>query len=571
MPKKHQPNYNKTKPSYVHPSLQSSKSSSASTPTSPQSVSERIQQLRREAAPRATTERRDEVTDVVTRRSVPPALRRILHIAEVDAPAPKPGSRFSRAPRTGARPPPGPAAPSSWLDASRHAPDYLRKLRKKWHGEDGSAGLEKLSMLARVCDEEYKRLPPNPSLIHSTLKTFAVNFADLIEYEQYYVPALPVPLKEALLSYLSLYAPKGSLTFKSFKILFSTDKEVEGATGSEDIRFLDLTNLMSEGFSLGDLNKCLTRSFPTAASVTGGLKDLSLDTVNKGKEKAASIDIVESWEDEADEADEAIVAPLPSTLSVPLFPKLTRLSLAHPGSWASWSDLLNVSPTLKTITHLSLAYWPVPSTTPNAATTSMVSKHKTIALGGSSFYSELDDDWHEAANILRRLSQNTYCLRWLDLEGCTWNKALTWDLPSNPRLGSLDFLSQNPDEWARPTSTPGPDWNGAWRQIEYLNLFQGWIPSDQRSIMAMPAGLIPVQLLNWLREHREEEEWQDKLKFDTGHAVTEWIDREKVARNVGFAVHQLRKAAGGKWCKVDYGWEPFVEHRPPPKEESDDA
>jgi hypothetical protein len=153
MPKKHTPNYTKTKPSYVHPSLQSSKPSSSSTPASPQTVNERIQQLRREQAPRTTPDRRDEVAELVTHRTIPPELRRILHMAEVNSPLPKPGIR-SRAPRAGARPPPGPAAPSSWLNRSRHAPDHIRNLRKYRIGE--GHGPERFCILARLHDEEYK-------------------------------------------------------------------------------------------------------------------------------------------------------------------------------------------------------------------------------------------------------------------------------------------------------------------------------------------------------------------------------------------------------------------------------
>ena len=49
----------------------------------------------------------------------------------------------------------------------------------------------------------------------------------------------------------------------------------------------------------------------------------------------------------------------------------------------------------------------------------------------------------------------------------------------------------------------------------------------------MPAGAVQVQLLSWLREHSNDEEFQGKLRGDTGHAVTEWVEREKVARRAG--------------------------------------
>jgi hypothetical protein len=379
----------------------------------------------------------------------------------------------------------------------------------------------------------------------------------LVEYEQHYLPSLPIYLKEALLSYLSIYGEKGCLSLESLKILFAGNAEVEGGSGSEEIRFLDLTGLLDPKYNLVDLKKSFPHPQskaplkpPSVPSVTSAMEEVSL-TDPKGKKKAPA-EVVESWEDELDET--TTTAPLLPTLSIPLFPNLTRLSLAHPGETASWADLLAVSPRLKTLTHLSLAYWPTPSTTPNAATASMVSKHTNpVALGGSHFYSELDDDWHEAANILRRLSKNTYCLKWLDLEGCTWHKALTWDQFEQIRTGT-GLGAQ--DNWLPSAVPPGPDWNAAWRQVEYVNISQGWIPGDAQSLRTMPAGVIPVQLLRWLREHGEDPEYRDKLRMDCGYEATQWVEREKVGRSVALEIQSARKRVEGKWCKVDQGWEP---------------
>jgi hypothetical protein len=351
-----------------------------------------------------------------------------------------------------------------------------------------------------------------------------------------------------MLSYLSLYGERSSMDFKSFKILFQNDSEVDGASGSEEVQFLDLTGLLSAGYTLKDLEKSLQRSGINAA-VACSMASLSIST-SKGQEQAP-IEVADSWEDEAGDGVPNVLA---ASLIVPIFPNLTRLSLAHPGIAASWTDLLSLSPHLNTLTHLSLAYWPRPSTTPNAATTSMVARHATVSLGGSDIYSDLDDDWHEAANILRRLSLNTYCLRWLDLEGCTWLKALTWDLPSNAAPYRSAAVMSGNDEWVRPSSSPGPDWNGAWRQIEYVNLFQGWIPSDTKSIQNMPSGVVPVQLMRWLREHGRSPGVKDLLGNEGAHGAVEWVDKEKVARSVGFAIQGLRKVGGGKYCRVDYGW-----------------
>lgn len=167
MPKKHAPAYTQAKPTYVHPSLQSSRASSSSTPSEPQTVNQRIQQLRREQTPRATPEQRDELTSVVSSRTVPPDLRRILHIPEVNAPKPKPGLRSRRA-IGGARPPPGPAAPNSWLLSSRHAPDYVRQMRRQQSADERVA--PSFCALARTTDDEYKVCMPALSRVRPCLQ-----------------------------------------------------------------------------------------------------------------------------------------------------------------------------------------------------------------------------------------------------------------------------------------------------------------------------------------------------------------------------------------------------------------
>ncbi|KAI8938161.1 hypothetical protein NX059_005826 [Plenodomus lindquistii] len=386
--------------------------------------------------------------------------------------------------------------------------------------------------------------------MHQCLRTFALHWEDLVEYEQHYISSLPMALKEALLSYLAIYRADGCLDFRSLKMLFQNDEGM-GALGWDETRFLDFTHLLNHHLTLNDVGKLLKRTTTNPISDMGTLsiRDKSPATA---AEKAPA-PVADSWEEELD-----LPSPPPSILAAklltPHFSNLSRLSLAHPGRAASWSDLLRISPNLNKITHLSLAHWPRPSATPNAHTTSMVSKHTSVALGGSHFYSDLDEDWHEAANILRRLSIHTYSLQWLDLQGCFWLPALTWQmgghsLPPHPR----------PDDeqgaWSIHTALPGPDWNDAWRRITYLNVFQGWIPCDNTSLQNMPAGIVPVQLMRWLRENKDKEDVVWRLNGEeTGFAVQEWVSREKVARIVGMEIQGARKKGEGEWCVVDYGW-----------------
>ncbi len=96
-------------------------------------------------------------------------------------------------------------------------------------------------------------------------------------------------------------------------------------------------------------------------------------------------------------------------------------------SAASWRQLLSLASRFTALTHLSLAYWPEPTLTPNAKLASVVSPDgRTVQYGGTGPYSHsLDNDWSEAILLLRRLSKVLYRLEYLDLTGCAeWYPAL---------------------------------------------------------------------------------------------------------------------------------------------------
>ncbi|KAF3036560.1 hypothetical protein E8E12_005108 [Didymella heteroderae] len=418
----------------------------------------------------------------------------------------------------------------------------------------GERDAPKFCLLARETDIEFRRLPPNLSLAHCCLRVFALHWEELSDFEQHYLPTIPISLREALLSYFAAFGTKECLDFRSFRILFQNE-EGTGTSGWDEVRFLDFTGLLTESFTLADVGKCLKRH---------GTQSLSAETLQTDesniKAKGQVMEVADSWDEETEDTFGAHHV-LPAALTIPYFANLSRLSLARPGAWASWPELLRISPNLNKITHLSLAYWPRPSTTPNAATTSIVSSIATVSLGGSHFYSDLDDDWHEASNVLRRFSVNTYSLQWLDLEGCVWLKALSW---RSDALLSVSRSEHDPEEWKYHTASPGPDWNDAWRRITYLNFFQGWIPADIQSLQNIPAGMVPVQLMRWLRENKDDDEVSWKLNaHEAGHAVSEWISREKTARSVRQDILGARRNGQGAWCRVDHGWGTSSESKAP--------
>lgn len=525
MPKKYQPSYNKSASNYVHPSLSSSREPPANNagPSSSQSVNDRLNQLRREQAPRSAIDRRNELTESLTARPVHPAVRQILNLPEVAVPRPRLVARTTNGRRV-----PGPSAPQSWLESSRHAPDPTTQAPRLW----------KL-MRPRFTE----RMPAQRSLVHYTCKTLAKNWEWLLEYEQHYLAALPVQLKDILLSYLAAYGPEDGITMETLRVLFLTEHDLEDATGSDELVHLDLTGMISKHFTLGEITKYMTQ-------ITASKKDTLSEAMNN---LSVAEDIADSWE----EAEQAELPILPKWSPNPRFPNLTHLSLAYPRK-TSWSQLLTLSSHLPTLTHLSLAFWPKPTMTPHANTASMTSQHGQVNFGGTHFYSEMDNDWQEAANILRRLANNTYCLKWLDLCGCEWAPALVWGI--DDRQVSIPYArgyrGGRDGDWDIKDARPCPDWNGSWRQVTYLNLSQGWIPHSVNAIRALPAGMLSCELLSFLRSDKGRKmiEKVPAGEAQTAHQIKRWIEKEGENRNIAHAINNLRRSSKGPYCEVDYGW-----------------
>lgn len=249
-----------------------------------------------------------------------------------------------------------------------------------------------------------------------------MNWVWHVQYDQYYLATIPVRYKEALLSYIALYSDSGT-NKAGLEVLFLNDTELEDATGVEGLAHLDLSTSIGHPLKLKHLKDILAakRTVPTGEETSNVIPD--------------------SW-------DASDLLALPSGL--PKFYSLTHLSLSHPNNAATWKALLDLAPYLTTVTHLSLAYWPTPTMSPNSATAYRETPQGNVNFGASSFYSSFDNDWTEAASILRRLSKSTYCLKWLDLTGCfPWVQALKYDQI---------------------------DWCGAWRALETVKIGQGYIP-----------------------------------------------------------------------------------------------
>ena len=265
------------------------------------------------------------------------------------------------------------------------------------------------------------------------LRTMARDWEFIQEYERNNLADLPVGIRMLLLSFIAAYGPEEGVEFEGLKnLLLHPASETENENWEEETNGGE----QNERFFRLDLSGAIGRSV-SFKQVTELVQKPSLSTKHPE-------DFDLSWEDS-----------LTRSLSPPI-PHLTHLSLSHPPHSISWPRFLAFSRHIPTLTHLSLAFWPVPSLTPNAKTAVVTSRFgKDIQYGGTGFYSHsLDNDFREAGDVLRRLAGRLYGLEYLDLTGCAeWLRALRWTGDAG--------------------EGGGIDWGGQWVKLHTLKLFSG--------------------------------------------------------------------------------------------------
>ncbi|CAP80893.1 hypothetical protein E8E15_010375 [Penicillium rubens] len=523
MPKKHQRFH--TKPaSLAHHSLASSGSrqdggSGLQSSASTTSVNDLISHLRRTQIPNASSDdppsSQRTQRSFVAQRSVHPSLRDVLELPETAPPRPRPGPRRTIFGVRPSRPTVGPPPPASWLSQNTNRAGD-QGLRARIPG----APEEEIHRLARL---QGPLFPDQRSLVHLLLKSMALNWCWHVEYDGPFLSHLPNHIKELLLSYVAVYARGTPLRgyMKGLKPLFlapqdqdQIGKEIPGfnesraVDGDFKIVRLDLGNALGNWITLKQLTNEVILSPPPAVGVSD----------NKIEEAVPA-----SWDEAVDNGGgEAMLDHLPAP-SMPKaitqalrFPELRALSLAHPKpSAASWTGLLDLLAHLPTLTHLSLAHWPIPCRNPRTATTRIRGQEDRFLTPDA-----VDNNWAEVASILRQLSRSTYCLKWLDLEGCgEWLPALKW-------------VGKDPDGFPQSPDSVGPEWNGSWRDVEWLGIgpgFRDLTKSDDSS--HVPSHEVAAQ--------------------ETGPPDSIHAYHLQNARDVMRHIRQIRK--GRKWLEIELG------------------
>ncbi|KAK5098460.1 hypothetical protein LTR70_002672 [Exophiala xenobiotica] len=447
MPKKHQNRALLTKPASSAPSTHKSIASSSGSHGEPAPPSRSVNELLRESRRTKGQQR----VDIAATASLHPTLRAVL-----DMPAPSPPTRTHVRGPARLRRIPGPPPPQSWLADSQHAPESSRSMfqQLRW-------------LRARIQQQSSTlpggKLPKQTSLEHAVLKAIATNWSWHAEYDNTYLATLPVSTRVTLLSYLAVY--NEAHWPNPFPLLFPPDCEQDEL---DEVTRLDLAN------SIGGW----------ATTVKKVEKELVVmnEVATKHVTDRAPPDqaeVPESWEDQPKIADReprariSAVSSMPKMLTSGRFGNLLHLSLAvnlaSASAPPSWASLIALSTHLSQLKSLSLAHWPTPTYTPNAAKGRVRMVNTALPslpnqpFGGTDLYSAFDNDWREAAGILRSLSRNLYCLSWLDLSGCgPWLTALTWH-----------------DEKAEAGSA---EWNGAWRNVSNVILGVGWLPGRPSSV-----------------------------------------------------------------------------------------
>jgi hypothetical protein len=366
------------------------------------------------------------------------------------------------------------------------------------------------------------------------LRNIARNWEDIQVYEQNNLAYLPMKLRTLLLSYIAVYGPEEGVGYEGLRnflvppvsdnMMEDADAEYKGPMSAvptfnpmihnEGFTRLDLSGAMGKSISFRQLTELIAKPESPPVSET----DMS-------------------WEDNM-YLSRSLAAPIPI---------LTHLSLSHPSASISWPRLLSFSKLVPTLTHLSLAFWPVPSLTPNAKTAVMQSNlGQDVQYGGTNYYSHsLDNDFREAAEVLRRLGLRFYGLEYLDLTGCTdWLRALRWT-----GVGEVDR---------------GLDWSTQWTKLVTLKAQSGLNLSTEseyadvvRFVQSYKEALATEEMLRWwIRRGKatgKRANWIDVVKDDWMSYGELWVggghDQEdlKKKRNMLNSLKSRDHGGEGQW------------------------
>lgn len=519
MPKKHHPRALLTKPQSSTPHTLTR---SVTKPSQSESSERTVNDLIRESRRLQIRGEQRSPPPSNNAASLPPSLRAVLDLPAPPVPAPRLGTQSNGPSRL--RRVPGPPPPRSWLGLadSIHAPAALRPAI--------SVDEDNRRVQVRTSNLPDATFPAPTSLQHFVLKKIASNWEWHAQNDLDYLGVLPTNLRETLLSYIAAY---NDVPVNPVRALFLYETEAEDRA---EVRRLDLSNGLGLWATFKQLERdLLVRQLPPTAKP----EPSSLSRV-----EASSPFTPESWDADQD-SDDVIgttINPIPKTIHN--FRNLKHLSLAVSPSnikAVSWSSLLSLATELRTLTSLSLAYWPQPTFTPNAASTRAVVKttgSAPVVYGGSDMYTPYDNNWREAAGILRTLSRSLYCLTWLDLTGCgRWFAALEWSPSPSSSLSSSPEGSPPP-----PRDKLEPEWNGGWRGLEHLILQVGWRPIPP-SLDDRPA-------------RPDEPAWnvENERKVYRYNKERElFMEIRETAQNVARYLRARRKEASGRWIEVDCG------------------
>ncbi|KAL3452803.1 hypothetical protein BJX65DRAFT_292756 [Aspergillus insuetus] len=532
--------------------------SSAAPPSGEQpSVNDLINHLRRTQVSASVTDANRSPSQHIAPRSVHPSLRNLLELPETPPPRPRPDARRTGIVGRRLRRTAGPPPPESWLSGTSAADD-------KEESELDAAEMTKIIYrLERLPGKEF---PAKSSFLHALLKSMAMHWAWHVAYDGQFLALIPTHIKVLLLSYIGYYAKDQSLQglMRGLKPLFEnveSDGPEQVVTADREVTHLDLSGAIGRWMSL---------------------KQLSTEVLLPKKAVPAQINAADSvpstWDEELEEGADSSSnsrCAIPKSIQGLRFENLQYLSLAHPNpASVNWNSLIHLLSRLSTITHLSLAHWPVPTVTPHALNASIrhpMHRSLTFSYGGMDSYSAMENNWAESAGILRKLSRVTYCLKWLDLEGCgDWIPALNWE-------------GVGPQGEAY---TTGPEWNASWRDIESIRLGPGWlpqlddsdIPSDiptlitthqpnprslASSIHATPSpsrSTVPNETTS--NPTGSIETWDievERRKYRLGKELERFRESIRAAKAIQRRVLQTRKEGRGKWVQFSFGLESLDE------------
>ena len=171
----------------------------------------------------------------------------------------------------------------------------------------------------------------------------------------------------------------------------------------------------------------------------------------------------------------------------------------------------------------------------------------------------MDQDFSEAASLLRQLSCNLLCVQWLDLEGCAeWMPALATLAAAAPLTLTEEARSATSDDWNNVRPSVITIFTDTWKNLNHINCAQGCLPGSAAVFGSLTVPMdsdLKAAIVKHLYQHGPLYQGVTNDMYDVEKRKGFiWAEREQRLFAAGRRINSIRRARSCKPVTFDFGW-----------------